>query len=140
MNALTLVSTELEGTHDDTSQSSGGDARKTIGWFIIFFLVTLAWVQSGQSAWARGRPRIWQTSLKRCLLQLSIFQPNKSSQSPADKPLQRERPHHLTTFLRISLKALVAKVARPLKARAALLPWGQVSLLIRMAPSSPIIM
>lgn len=56
MNALTLVSTEHEILRSDESQSSDGDARKTIGWFIIFFLVTLAWVQSGQSAWARGAP------------------------------------------------------------------------------------
>lgn len=62
MNALTAVISENEcGAPEGEltgkiNRSSGGDARRTIGWFIIFFLTAWVWLQSAPAAFARGAP------------------------------------------------------------------------------------
>lgn len=62
MNAVSATAEDLTietagaGATGDKARSSGGDARKTIGWFIILSLVTWAWVESAPSAFARAAP------------------------------------------------------------------------------------
>ena len=50
------IETVLAGGTDGKARRSGGDARRTIGWFIILSLVTWVWIQSAPSAFARGAP------------------------------------------------------------------------------------
>lgn len=62
MNAVTtaVAEREIEAAVIDPSRgmvhSPGGDARRTLGWFIILCLVTWVWIQSAPMAEARGAP------------------------------------------------------------------------------------
>jgi serine protease Do len=56
-----MMTSRVAQKNQDTQQdgmvnAAAGDARKTVGWFVIFFLVTLAWLQSAPDAFARGAP------------------------------------------------------------------------------------
>lgn len=58
---LTIATAEAGATGDKARPLSrdkrrAGDARRTIGWFIILSLVTWAWVESAPSAFARAAP------------------------------------------------------------------------------------
>lgn len=56
-----MTTSRIAQRKQDTGQAgmvnaAAGDARKTVGWFVILFLVTLAWLQSAPDAFARGAP------------------------------------------------------------------------------------
>ena len=56
-----MTTSRVVQQNQDTRQAgmvnaAAGDARKTVGWFVILFLATLAWLQSAPGAYARGAP------------------------------------------------------------------------------------